>query len=165
MTSRRAFMQSLPVAGLAIAAGGRVALSSAPAQAQTTAELAADHFDPKGKAPSQFTLDVLAEARKTLPFADERDFEEYARGLIAPMPNLKIMADAGHVAWDMERFQFLNEDRDFDSIHPSLLRQSVWNNNCGLHEVIPGNYPVRGFDLSDSTFIRARPAGSFSTRW
>ena len=36
------------------------------------------------------------------------DFEEQKRGFIAPMKELKIKADAGHVAWDMERFQSLN---------------------------------------------------------
>jgi alkyl sulfatase BDS1-like metallo-beta-lactamase superfamily hydrolase len=29
----------------------------------------------------------------------------------------------------MERFQFLEEQEEFDSIHPSLLHQSVLNNN------------------------------------
>jgi alkyl sulfatase BDS1-like metallo-beta-lactamase superfamily hydrolase len=114
------------------------------------------HFHPKGKAPSKFTLEVLDQARATLPWADRRDFEEQSRGLIAPMKDLQIMADAGHVAWDMERFQFLNEQEDFDSIHPSLVRQSVLNNNYGLYEVIPGIYQVRGFDLSDISFVRGR---------
>jgi len=41
-----------------------------------------------------------------LPFADKRDFEEQRKGFIAPMKDPKIMADAGHVAWDMERFQW-----------------------------------------------------------
>ena len=45
---------------------------------------------------------------------------------------------------------------DFDSIHPSLLRQSRLNNNYGLYEVIPGIYQVRGFDLSDITFVRGK---------
>ena len=72
------------------------------------------------------------------------------------MKDLKIMADAGHVAWDMERFQFLDKQDDFDSIHPSLLRQSKLNNNYGLYEVIPGIYQVRGFDLSDITFVRGK---------
>ena len=72
------------------------------------------------------------------------------------MKELKIMADAGHVAWDMERFQFLEKQEDFDSIHPSLLRQSVLNNNYGLYEVIPGIYQVRGFDLSDISFVRGK---------
>nr|MCU0780576.1 MBL fold metallo-hydrolase [Akkermansiaceae bacterium] len=61
-----------------------------------------------------------------------------------------------HVAWDMERFQFLNEKDDFDSIHPSLLRQSKLNNNYGLYEVIPGIYQVRGLDLSDISFVRGK---------
>ena len=72
------------------------------------------------------------------------------------MKDLKIMADAGHVAWDMERFQFLDSQEDFDSIHPSLLRQSKLNNNYGLYEVVPGIYQVRGFDLSDISFVRGK---------
>jgi alkyl sulfatase BDS1-like metallo-beta-lactamase superfamily hydrolase len=35
---------------------------------------------------------------------------------------MKIKADAGHAAWDIERYQFLLESEDFDSIHPSLTR-------------------------------------------
>ena len=165
MTTRREFMGYLPAAGAAFAVVGNMVLGEGPARAQDAAAPLDGHFHPKGKAPSKFTLDVLQQAKGTLPFADQRDFEELKRGFIAPMPDLKIMADAGHVAWDMERFQFLNEDRDFDSIHPSLLRQSRLNNNYGLYEVIPGIYQVRGVDLSDSRSFAARPAGSSSTRW
>ena len=82
------------------------------------------HFHPKGKAPSKFTLEVFKKAKARLPLADKKDFEEQKKGLIAPMKDLKIKADSGHVAWDMERFQFLEKQEDFDSIHPSLLRQS-----------------------------------------
>ena len=79
------------------------------------------------------------------------------KGLIAPMKDLKIMADAGHVAWDMERFQFLDGQNDIDSIHPSLLRQSRFTTNYGLYEVISGSiYQVRGFDLSDISFVRGK---------
>ncbi|CCB65005.1 hypothetical protein [Hyphomicrobium sp. MC1] len=66
------------------------------------------------------------------------------------------MADAGHVASDMERFQFLDTQDEFDSIHASLLRQSKLNNNYGLYEVIPGIYQVRGFDLSDISFVQGK---------
>jgi alkyl sulfatase BDS1-like metallo-beta-lactamase superfamily hydrolase len=69
--------------------------SLAPAQDPASLQ---GHFHPKGKAPSKFTQEVLAQARAKLPFADRRDFEEQKRGLIAPMKELKIMADAGHVA-------------------------------------------------------------------
>ena len=53
-------------------------------------------------------------------------------------------------------FSFWIPQDEFDSIHPSLLRQSVLNNNYGLYEVIPGIYQVRGFDLSDITFVRGK---------
>ena len=64
------------------------------------------YFDPQGKAPSKFTTEILRQQSATLPFADKRDFEEQRKGFIAPMKDPKIMADAGHVAWDMERFQW-----------------------------------------------------------
>ena len=123
MSTRRQFIQSLPAAGAAFAVARHLAFDESPARAQQIDPLQG-HFHPKGKAPSKFTLDVLKQAKATLPFADTRDFEEQKKGLIAPMKDLKIMADAGHVAWDMERFQFLDKQEDFDSIHPSLLRQS-----------------------------------------
>ena len=155
MTTRRQFVKALPAAGAAFAIARHVVLDESPAMAQEAAPLKG-HFHPKGKAPSKFTQEVLKQAKKTLPFTDKRDFEEQKKGLIAPMKDLKIMADAGHVAWDMERFQFLEKQKDFDSIHPSLVRQSVLNNNYGLYEVIPGIYQVRGFDLSDISFVRGK---------
>ncbi len=151
MTTRRQFVQSLP----AFAVAGHLVFGEGAAHAQEPAPVQG-HFHPKGKAPSKFTLEVLKKSRANLPFKDKRDFEEQKKGLLAPMKDLKIKADAGHVAWDMERFQFLETQDDFDSIHPSLLRQSVLNNNYGLYEVIPGIYQVRGFDLSDITFIRGK---------
>jgi alkyl sulfatase BDS1-like metallo-beta-lactamase superfamily hydrolase len=159
MTTRREFMQSIPAIGTAFAVAGQIVLDDNPAIAQTASPGPAplkEHFHPKGKAPSKYTLDILKQARTGLPFADSRDLDEQKRGLFAPMKDLKIMADAGHVAWDMERFQFLDKQDDFDSIHPSLLRQSRLNNNYGLYEVIPGIYQVRGFDLSDITFVRGK---------
>lgn len=155
MTTRRDVIKSLPTVGAAFAVASSVVLDESPARAQTATPLQG-HFHPKGKAPSKFTKDVLQKARETLPFGDTRDFEENRRGLIAQMPDLKIMADAGHVAWDMERFKFLDSQDSFDSIHPSLHRISKLNNNYGLYEVIPGIYQVRGFDLSQISFVRGR---------
>jgi alkyl sulfatase BDS1-like metallo-beta-lactamase superfamily hydrolase len=151
MTTRREFVKSLPafaVAGHMLLDGGAV-LGHQPAPLK-------GHFHPKGKAPSKFTIEVLKLARAKLPFADRRDFEEQKKGLIAPMKDLKIMADAGHVAWDMERFQFLDKQEEFDSIHPSLHRVSVLQNSCGLYEVIPGIYQVRGFDIAIISFVRGK---------
>jgi alkyl sulfatase BDS1-like metallo-beta-lactamase superfamily hydrolase len=159
MSTRRQFIASVPAVGAAFAVAGRLMLDDSTAQAQVESRALSPldgHFHPKGKAPSQHTINVLEQARAGLPFVDTRDFDEHRRGLIAPMPDLKIRADAGHVAWDMQRFQFLHHQTDFESIHPSLLRQSRFTTNYGLYEVIPGIYQVRGFDLSDISFVRGK---------
>ena len=156
MTTRRQFIGSIPALGAAFAVTPGVVFDEGMARADTPAPVLKGHFDAKGKAPSAFTIDALKQASTDLPFADTRDLDELQKGFIAPMPDLKIMAEAGHVAWDMERFQFLNEDREFDAIHPSLLRMSRLNNNYGLYEVVPGIYQVRGVDLSDITFVRGK---------
>lgn len=116
------------------------------------------HFDPKGKLPSAYTTEFQSVLRRSLPFEDERDFEEAKRGFIAA-PNYKqIMADAGNVAWDMGSYEFLLRGFDsvFDSIHPSLQRQAILNMAYGLYEVVPDKiYQVRGFDLANMTIIKS----------
>jgi len=113
------------------------------------------HFDPKGNLPSTFTLELRKGISATLPFADKRDFDEAKKGFIAEPPYKQIKADAGHVAWDMGRYQWLLQGKDFPSIHPSLQRQAVLNMAYGLYEVVPGKiYQVRGFDLANISFIR-----------
>jgi alkyl sulfatase BDS1-like metallo-beta-lactamase superfamily hydrolase len=132
-----------------------VALSVAIPTA-TRAGQAPSHFDPQGKPPSSFTLELRNGLKAQLPFADQRDFEEAKKGFIAAPPYQKIMADAGNAAWDMGSYQWLLGGQDFASIHPSLQRQAVLNMAYGLYEVVPGRiYQVRGFDLANISFIRS----------
>jgi alkyl sulfatase BDS1-like metallo-beta-lactamase superfamily hydrolase len=123
------------VAGSANAAGA--ASGSLP-----YAESSDQHFHPKGKPPSEHMHQFIRKARETMPFADKRDFEEAEKGFIAPLNSMIVMADAGHVAWDIERYEFLREGRDFDSIHPSLQRQSTLNQKTGLFK-LPYNWLMR----------------------
>jgi alkyl sulfatase BDS1-like metallo-beta-lactamase superfamily hydrolase len=114
------------------------------------------HFHPTGKMPSKFTVDLQNALRGSLPFEDQRDFEEAKKGFIAAPPYRQIKAEAGHVAWDIGKYDFLlQEGKDFDSIHPSLQRQAILNMNYGLFEVIPGIYQVRGYDLANISFIKS----------
>lgn len=129
-------------------------LTLAACSPSETPVVAKDHFHPKGKEPSEFTLEIFEKARETLPFSDRQDFEEQSRGFIAAPESKKIMADAGHVAWDLERYEFLLEPDKINSVHPSMLRMSQLNMNFGLYEVIPGIYQVRGFALANITFVK-----------
>ena len=63
---------------------------------------AKDHYHPKGKAPTEHTIKILEAAKADLPFEDTRDFDEAKKGFIAGPLSPKIMADAGHVAWDYD---------------------------------------------------------------
>ena len=99
----------------------------------------------------RFRLRPLA----TLPFDDERDFLEAKKGFIAAPGYKQIMAEAGHVAWDIGSYEWLLQGEDFDSIHPSLQRQAILNMEYGLYEVLADKiYQVRGYDLANITFIR-----------
>jgi len=118
------------------------------------AESPDEHFHPKGKPPSEHTLNVIREARERMPFDDTRDFDEAKKGFVAGLSEKVIAADAGHTAWDIARYDFFTLGRDFDSIHPSLQRQSELNQIIGLFEVTDGIYQVRGLDLANITFVR-----------
>jgi len=148
-------LKVMPLAGLiAVSLCGTILLGQLPAIAAEASAPTA-HFDPLGKMPSEFTLQIRAGMQAALPFADKRDFDEAAQGFIAAPPYKKIMADAGNVAWDMESYQWLLSGQDFPSIHPSLQRQAVLNMAYGLYEVVPGRiYQVRGFDLANISFIK-----------
>lgn len=89
-----------------------------------------------------------------LPFADRTAFERAERGFIATLSPLDIRTEDGTVAYDGERFGFLEGDAP-DSVNPSLWRQSQLNAlHTGLYEVADGIYQIRGFDLANMTLIR-----------
>ncbi len=116
-----------------------------------------NHFDAKGKPPSRYTIAFQQHQRSILPFEDERDFEEMKRGFIAAPAYREILADEGHVAWSMGKYDFLLEPgKTFDSIHPSLQRQAILNMNYGLYKVMDGVYQIRGFDLANITFVEGK---------
>jgi alkyl sulfatase BDS1-like metallo-beta-lactamase superfamily hydrolase len=115
------------------------------------------HFDAKGKPPSDYTVELQNALRQNLPFEDKRDFEEAKKGFIAAPEYKQIMADAGHVAWDIGSYDWLLQGKDFDSIHPSLQRVAILNMAYGLYEVLPGQiYQVRGYDLANISFIKSK---------
>jgi len=158
MKNTRPLRQLVASASVMLAAAAPLAFVPAGALAQSAPP---GHHDPKGKPPSKFTLDVLERSRATLPFGDTRDFDEQKKGFIAPMKDLKIRADAGHVAWDLERYQFLLQKDAYDSIHPSLMRISRLKHELwavrGRARHLPG--PAEPTSPT-SRSCAARPAGS-----
>jgi alkyl sulfatase BDS1-like metallo-beta-lactamase superfamily hydrolase len=100
------------------------------------------------------TLSANRELTASLPPDDGADFELARRGFIASVPDGKIIDEHGRVFWDMSAFDFEAGDAPCpDTVNPSLWRQAKLNAIHGLFEVTPGLYQVRGFDLSNISFI------------
>ena len=93
-----------------------------------------------------------AHGEHVLPFDDTTDFDDADRGFIAALSPCVIKAADGRVVWDNDAYSFLGGAAP-SSVHPSLWRQSTLTAKQGLYEVVPGIYQVRGFDLSNVTFV------------
>ena len=94
--------------------------------------------------------------QQTLPFGDKSDFDDAQRGLIFKPEALIIKDAAGKVVWDMESFkQFISLDKPApDSVNPSLWRNAQLTMQYGLFKVTERIYQVRGYDVSNITFIQ-----------
>jgi len=111
---------------------------------------------PPGKPATEATKRANAAMAKQLDFNDKQDFEDAKHGLIARPDTLTIKDANGRVVWDMEAFKtFIGDDKPApDTVNPSLWRNAQLNMNYGLFKVTDRIYQVRGFDLSNITFIQ-----------
>jgi alkyl sulfatase BDS1-like metallo-beta-lactamase superfamily hydrolase/uncharacterized membrane protein len=77
---------------------------------------------------------------------------EFARrGLIA-RPTGQVRDASGQVLWDYDSFDFLQGPAP-DTVHPSLWRHALLNNQTGLFKVTDRIWQLRGFDLANMTLI------------
>ncbi|WP_420589239.1 alkyl/aryl-sulfatase [Bacterioplanoides sp.] len=104
---------------------------------------------------SHFTLAANQAVASRLPIADQQDFRQANRGLIAKPESLEVRNDQGEIIWRIADYDFVQGDAPA-SVNPSLWRQAKLNNIHGLFEVQPGIYQLRGFDLSNMTLIEGK---------
>ncbi|MBW3759605.1 MBL fold metallo-hydrolase [Aeromonas jandaei] len=107
------------------------------------------------KPASEFTIKANQGVLHTLPFNDKQDFEDAQRGFIAKPDTLTIRDDKGNVVWDLEQYKtYIGLDKASpDTVNPSLWRNAQLNMQYGLFKVTDKIYQIRGFDLSNITFI------------
>lgn len=107
---------------------------------------------PKNATPA--TLAAQAALLASLPPEDGADFERARRGFIDTIPDARVETARGGVAWDLSPFAFQSDDVPCpETVNPSLWRLTRLNLNHGLYKVTDGIYQVRGFDLSNITFV------------
>ena len=107
------------------------------------------------EAPSAATIKAQAQLKKTLPFEDKQDFDFATRGYLGTLSDPVIRRADGAVAWDLTDYDFVQGDAP-DTVNPSLWRQAQLLSKSGLFQVSETIWQVRGFDVSNITFIKGQ---------
>ena len=125
---------------------GALALTTTQGQAQPV----------QPKPATSATKEVNAAVEKALPFGDKSDFEDAQRGFIGKPDTLTIKNAKGEVVWDLEAYkQYIGLDKPApDTVNPSLWRNAQLNMQYGLFRVHPRIFQVRGYDLSNISFVQ-----------
>ena len=105
------------------------------------------------KEATQYTIDANNQVYALLDFEDERELENAQRGLITAPESLVIKNDTGKIVWSQDAYACLSEEAPATA-NPSLWRNAQLNHIYGLFEVVDGIYQVRGYDMSNITFIK-----------
>ena len=86
---------------------------------------------------------------------DPQDLERVRRGFIAARTEPTINDERGRKVIDTASYDFLRDGRDCpETVNPHLWRHATLNAHHGLFEVAPNVWQVRGYDISNITFIR-----------
>jgi alkyl sulfatase BDS1-like metallo-beta-lactamase superfamily hydrolase len=108
---------------------------------------------------SLFAVPIYADppesSDQALNWADKRDEDFASRGLLATRADPLIKDDTGRVVYNLDDEAFIDVATPAQ-INPSLLRQMRLFRHAGLFEVVEGVYQVRGFDVTNITFIRGK---------
>lgn len=114
----------------------------------------AGHPAEAGDPASAATKAAQAALAKTLPFADRQDFDFASRGYLGTRTDPLIKRADGGVVWDLNAYSFLKGDAP-DTVNPSLWRHDELLSKAGLFQVSDTIWQVRGFDISNVTFIKS----------
>jgi alkyl sulfatase BDS1-like metallo-beta-lactamase superfamily hydrolase len=134
-------MKPLKVLAWATAALSAAALAQQPAQPKPATEA---------------TKAANRALQQYLDFNDKRDFEDAQRGFVGKHDVVAIKNEKGGVVWDLEQYKtYIGLDKPApDTVNPSLWRNAQLNMIHGLFKVTDRIYQVRGYDLSNITFVQ-----------
>jgi alkyl sulfatase BDS1-like metallo-beta-lactamase superfamily hydrolase len=132
--------------GLCILLGVALFWAAAPAAA-----------DPGPKGADAGTQELNSRLPSTLPDADAQEWEFALRGFVAADPEFEIRGREGRQVFDTRGYGFLKTDGPNPAtVPPALWRHARRNALHGLFKVTDGVYQVRGYDLSNITFIEGK---------
>lgn len=109
---------------------------------------------PDKKPATTITKQINEDVYQVLDFDDTQEEEFAKKGFITAPDSLQITDDDGNIVWNMDNYDFVRDADSPDSANPSLWRNTKSNANYGLFQVSDDIYQVRGYDLSNMTFVR-----------
>ena len=130
-----------------------VALAFTMTVCGSSTAITASELTAESKPATQYTIDANQEVYALLDFEDTAEFENATKGQIASPDTLDIYDENGKLVWSQTAYAFLDQDAP-DTANPSLWRNTQLNHIYGLFEVTDGIYQVRGYDMSNVTFIK-----------
>jgi alkyl sulfatase BDS1-like metallo-beta-lactamase superfamily hydrolase len=95
---------------------------------------------------------MMTDSKVALAWDDPTDLDDVSRGFIATLDDPVIKDASGRPVWDCSKYDFLDAECP-PTANPSLWRQGQLAAKHGLFELTDGVYQVRGFDLSNMSFI------------
>lgn len=113
-----------------------------------------DALTPDKKPATTITKQINEDVYQVLDFDDTQEEEFAKKGFITAPDSLQITNADGNVIWNMDNYDFVKDADSPDSANPSLWRNTKSNANYGLFQVSDDIYQVRGYDLSNMTFVR-----------
>lgn len=102
---------------------------------------------------SAVTVSAQERALRELPPDDPLEEADARRGFIGTIPDAEIRGAYDQQVWSLADYRFLEEERAPATAHPALWRHARLNTLHGLFRVTERIYQVRGFDVSNITFI------------
>ena len=125
-------------------------------EAEETAEATEsdDTLTPDKKPATTITKQINEDVYQVLDFDDTQEEEFAKKGFITAPDSLQITNADGNIVWNMDNYDFVRDADSPDSANPSLWRNTKSNANYGLFQVSDDIYQVRGYDLSNMTFVR-----------
>ena len=136
--------------------GALLVMASVPtvAYAQEESTENTNTLTPDKKTATTITKQINEDVYQVLDFDDTQEEEFAKKGFITAPDSLQITDDDGNVIWNMDNYDFVRDTDSPDSANPSLWRNTKSNANYGLFQVSDDIYQVRGYDLSNMTFVR-----------
>lgn len=123
-------------------------------QETPAAEEGAPELTAEQKGATEITAQINQSVYDQLDFDDQQELKFAQRGLICAPEFLELKDESGKVIWSQDAYAFLEDASAPDTVNPSLWRNTQLNHIYGLFQVADGIYQVRGYDMSNITFVK-----------